>query len=303
MSNEVTTARPHANTAMTIASVVAEGGAMTVAQIKANRQLMREVMKELMEEGVHYGVIPGTDKPTLLKPGAELLLLVFRVNAEPIVEDLSTSDCIRYRVKVKGVHAPTGIVVGWGGGECSTDEEKYKFKGTYNMREWENTPEDRRRIKFGYNKSERREYEVMQIRTNPADAANTVLKMALKRAKSDLALAVTGASDVFLQDAEEMAEWLSEAPGDAPPPNRKANVQAPRAKVTTPQTGKINAGQMGVVKTAIDDAGISEQSFLEKFGIDKLEDLDFARLNDALMYCKRMKSGGGEPPPAEGAAS
>lgn len=302
MANELTPSRPNANTAMTIASVVAEGGAMTVAQIKANRQLMREVMKELMEEGVHYGVIPGTDKPTLLKPGAELLLLVFRVNAEPIVEDLSTSDCIRYRVKVKGVHAPTDIVVGWGGGECSTDEEKYRFKATYNQREWESTPVDRRRVKYGYNKFERREFEVNQIRTNPADAANTVLKMALKRAKSDLALAVTGASDVFLQDAEEMAEWLQSSNEDAPPPNRKANVQPPRSKPNTQQTGNINSDQLRVVKGAIDDAGVAENVFLEKFGIAKLEELPFAKLNDALLYCKHMKSGGGEPP-AEVAAS
>lgn len=292
-----------ASTAMTIASVVAEGGAMTVAQIKANRQLMREVMKELMEEGVHYGVIPGTDKPTLLKPGAELLLLVFRVSAEPIVEDLGTPDCIRYRVKAKGVHAPTGIVVGWGGGECSTDEEKYKFRATYNRREWETTPEDRRRTKYGYNRAERREFEVTQVRTNPADAANTVLKMALKRAKSDLALAVTGASDVFMQDTEEMAEWLAEpdhpTEGGGRASSPKANSSPPKAKAASPQTGKINAQQLAVLTTSINDAGITPEFFCKEFGIEKLEDLDFSRLNEGITRCKKWRDGGGEPPPQE----
>ena len=33
-------------------------------------QKIQRVMEAVMKEGEHYGVIPGIDKPTLLKPGA-----------------------------------------------------------------------------------------------------------------------------------------------------------------------------------------------------------------------------------------
>lgn len=54
---------------------------LTVWEAAAVAQSMVALYKEVMVEGVHYGTIPGTDKPTLLQPGAELLALFhgFRV--------------------------------------------------------------------------------------------------------------------------------------------------------------------------------------------------------------------------------
>lgn len=283
------------STALVVASVATEGGAMTVAQLKANRQLMKDAMGELMEQGVHYGKVPGTgEKPTLFKAGAELLCVLFRVNAKPEVEDLSSDDCIRYRVTMQGIHIPTGQVVAHGVGECSTDEEKYKWRRAVNKDEWEETPEDRRRFNF--------KSETNQVRTNPADAANTVLKMAEKRAKVDLALSFSGASDVFSQDLDDLAEWLreketgTEPAGASEQPRSKASAaRAPQPKTSsTPQTGKINESQLGVLKDSIDRSGVGETEFLKKFGLDRLEDLPFARLNEGLVYCKRVEAGGAE---------
>ena len=48
--------------------------AITLEQAKENMQRLHQVVKDLMEENVDYGKIPGTPKPTLLKPGAEKLL-------------------------------------------------------------------------------------------------------------------------------------------------------------------------------------------------------------------------------------
>jgi hypothetical protein len=50
----------------------------------------------------------------------------------------------------------------------------------------------------------------MQIRTEPADVANTVLKMAKKRAQIDLTLTATAASDIFTQDVEDIPDELRE---------------------------------------------------------------------------------------------
>jgi hypothetical protein len=48
------------------------------------------------------------------------------------------------------------------------------------------------------------------VRTEPADLANTVLKMACKRAKMAMVLNVTAASDCFTQDLEDLDAVLQE---------------------------------------------------------------------------------------------
>ena len=53
-----------------------------LAGLKKSQERVRQIKASLMQQDTHYGVIPGTgDKPTLLKPGAELRLgnLVVRV--------------------------------------------------------------------------------------------------------------------------------------------------------------------------------------------------------------------------------
>lgn len=167
----------------------------TATDIKARVQLIQEVMRAVMKPDVHYGIIPGTDKPALLKPGSEVLLATFQIAPSIVVEDLSTEDSVRYRVRVIGTHSPTGTVLGEGIGECSSNESKYKWRKAYDD-EYNATPENRRRITFG-------KYKNKQVRTEPADVANTILKMAKKRAQIDMTLTATGASDCFEQDLDE----------------------------------------------------------------------------------------------------
>jgi hypothetical protein len=185
------------------------GSHMALAEILEREKLIQEVMKAVMKEDVHFGKIPGTDKPTLYKPGAEKLCTVFRIAPTYEVEDLSTDDSVRYRVTCIGTSQVSGTMLGTGMGECSSSEEKYKFIKAY-KREWEATPETRRRKKFGWNNTAREEYEVLQVRTDPASVANTVLKMANKRAYIAMVLAVLAASDCFSQDLEDMEERLRE---------------------------------------------------------------------------------------------
>ena len=67
----------------------------TAAQIRARVNRIQEVMRSVFHEDTHYGRIPGTDKPTLFKAGSEVILTMFRIAVEPIVEDLSGPDCAR----------------------------------------------------------------------------------------------------------------------------------------------------------------------------------------------------------------
>lgn len=202
-----------------------EQGALSAVDIRAQVNLIQEVMKAVMKENEHYGKIPGCQKPSLWKPGAEKLLMTFRIASEPAIEDLSTKDEARYRVTRRGMTAG-GMFVGAGIGEASSSEEKYRWRRAVCDEEWQETPEDRRREKWG--KHDGKAYKTKQIRTNIADVANTILKMADKRAYVALALNVTAASDIFAQDIEDLPEGMDH---DEP---KKAPIKPPEAKKPEP---------------------------------------------------------------------
>lgn len=209
---------------------------LTAADMKADLNLILQVMSAVMEPNKDYGLITGCGpKPTLLKPGAEKLTVVFRLAPEPMTEDLSGPDEIRYRIKIVLTHFPTGNVVGYGVGEASSNEEKYKWRKVVSSAEWDATPEDRRRLKFYADGSAK------QIRTNPSDVANTVLKMAKKRALVDGALTATAASSVFSQDLEDLSDEMRQAVAEADqgvmPP-----VATPKAKEATPAAAQATGG-------------------------------------------------------------
>ena len=194
---------PRRESAGIVAGQVHQFSAM---EIRQRVNLVQEVMRSIMKNETHYGVIPGTKKPSLYKPGAEVLCVTFRIADKYEVEDLTVDGMARYRVRCVGVHQVTGVVLGEGMGECSSHEEKYKWRRAICAEEFEVTPENLRRMKFQKwsNKIEKQQ----QIRTESADQANTILKMACKRAKIAMTLNVTGASDIFTQDIEDLPEEL-----------------------------------------------------------------------------------------------
>jgi len=189
------------------AVAIREPEQLTAKEVRAQVNLVQEVMKSVMKDRTHYGTIPGCgDKPSLLKPGAEKLASTFRLAINPEITDLSTKDFVRYQIRASITHQITGSFLGAGVGECSSMEEKYCWRNAVCDEEFDDTPEDKKRTKYksAYGKITK----LKQVRTNPADIANTVLKMAKKRALVDGILTVTGASDIFTQDIEDMPEEL-----------------------------------------------------------------------------------------------
>lgn len=269
---------------------------LSAAAIRANVNLIQEVMKSVMKKDVHYGTIPGTNKPTLYKAGSEKILSTFRIVVELEVEDLSFSDCFRFRVKARGV-LPSGEVVGCGIGECSTDEEKYKWRGALTDKEFEATPEDRRRIKYSRPSNYNQEGETKQIRTNPSDLANTALKMAKKRAQIDLTLTATGASDVFDQDIEDLPEEYLSGVQKQPAGSRAAAAveKINAAKEAQADGAKVNAAQIKLLHVKIASAGISEADFKAHYKLDHLADLPASSVNAALSALKNGEVKAKEP--------
>jgi len=255
---------------------------LTAADTRAQVKLIQDVMRTVMQDGQHYGIIPGTDKPTLLKPGAEKIMATFRLTADPEVEDLSMGDIIRYRVKCR-LYTKSGVFVGAGVGECSSEEEKYKWRSAVSFEEWEAAPDTHRRIKFT------KKGEWKQVRTNPYDLANTILKMAKKRALVDAVLTVTAASDIFTQDFDEMPEEVREqvseqekpairkpqrkSQKDNGQPADKPAIKDPDAPVTDAQVRAIYTMYMKLGTADEDEIKSNVATFLELESLESMNDL------------------------------
>jgi hypothetical protein len=270
-----------------------QGVTLTVENIKANIQLIQKVMRSVMKDGVHYGKIPGVDKKSLFKPGAELLGATFRIAPSYVIEDMSTSDYTRYRVKCLGTHQSTGIVLGEGMGEASSNEEKYKWRGIVCDQEFDETDADRRRAKW--KRGNNGPYQQFQVRTEPADISNTVLKMACKRAQVAMTINVTACSDIFAQDLEDLpTEIIGQDGGDqGDPPSRqtKPATQTPRGSYGGNGNGSGGGGggratekQTKLVFARLDAAGIPENELLKRYSINHLNELPFAKVDDALAW-------------------
>src|SRR5262245_8654340 len=167
-------------------------------------------MANALEESKDYGRVPGTNKPTLFKPGAEKLLMVFALAAvKPCVEDLSHDDTIRFRVDVP-IENNEGRTLSVGIGSCSSDEEKYRWRKPVCDEEFSEAPAHLKREVWKHGTGGKA-YKAKQIRTSPADLENTILKMAHKRALIAATLLATGASSVFNQDLEHFGREVREA--------------------------------------------------------------------------------------------
>ena len=138
----------------------------------------QELVRTQLQEGRDYGTIPGAgNRKVLLKPGAEKItvLLGLRSRFEIVgkVEDFEAG-FFAYMVRCSLI-APNGEVVTEGLGQANTKERRY-------------------------------------VRQDAFTLANTVLKMARKRALVDAALTVGSLSDVFTQDLEDMEGIAIEEP-------------------------------------------------------------------------------------------
>lgn len=202
------------------------------SDLVARLATIREAMNTAMVRDVDYGVIPGTNsKPTLLKPGAEKLSVLFQLDPQVTHEEKWDGDHLTVSAAAVIYHAPTGERLGRGEGMCSTREKKYAKRraeptcpdcGKANIRKskdgggfycWRKT--DGCGSTFSGDDERITSQPAGEV-DNPdlPDLWNTVIKMARKRALVDGVLLVTGASALFTQDMD------AEAVPEPPPENR-----------------------------------------------------------------------------------
>ena len=245
---------------------------LPVAALKQRVMAVKSLIKDVFEENVHFGKIPGAgEKKTLFKPGAEQICAMFRVTVKYRTEDLSGPNESRYRVVCEG-WSHDGVLLGEGMGECSTAEEKYRWRKAVCDEEFEETPETQRRVV--YKRAGQGHYKAKQIMTNAADSANTVLKMACKRAQIAMTLTVSGCSDIFSQDLED----TEPPPPDEPPEDRtpKSKAAAPAGKSSRGKDAASMEGEKRWITNRVQESGANLTELLQKAGIASLNELDKA---------------------------
>ncbi len=211
---------------------VVKSGPLTSVDVRRQVNLIQDVMQKVMKKDVHYGLVPGCgDRPTLLKAGAEKLMMTFRLAAE--YEELPGSSAsdqqVLYKINCKLTHIPTAQVIGNGRGTCSSKEKKYRTRAVYASKA---TDEEKGIGKLETRTNSRGKFEVYIIPQDPWDVQNTIYKMACKRALIAAVLNATAASDIFAQDIEELPEGtvLEEEHVEKPVINEPQKKDANQAK-------------------------------------------------------------------------
>lgn len=197
---------------MEIAKTDQKTGLLDLAAAKDHMVAFNQFKKELCRDGVDYGRIPGTNKPTLFKPGAEKLRVAFHLRHE-VQETSKTIDLeagfvdFEYKVIIRN---QSGELIGEGIGSCNSWEDKYLFTG------WRNTkkkPSDTEKYEaesqsIGRYRKAGNAWIWQERRRKPVNELvalkNTIQKMAKKRAFVDAILTTTGGSEFFTQDVEDM---------------------------------------------------------------------------------------------------
>lgn len=249
---------------MALAQMSEEEFTSRLAVLKKGQERLRIIQRELMTEDEDYGVIPGTPKPTLLKPGSEKLCLFYGLVPtfeETWIEgDGTTSPHLRVRLKCL-LHrgSETGPVVAEGLGAANSWEKKHRYRrakrtcpacgvvgSIYKSKYPDKNTGDLgwycRDCKANYESGDQQILGQEQgdvENADPFDVENTLLKMSAKRAQIDATLRATATSGLFTQDVEDMGGDEGHADKGKPPaqPAQPASAPPQPAAGQPPQGG------------------------------------------------------------------
>ena len=164
-----------------------------IAVTAEHYKTMTAFVQAQMKKNVDFGVIPGTKKPTLLKPGAEKLCRLFSLRpGYELIDFISDFDKPIFHYHYRCTLVRQGEMVGQGDGSCNSREKKYEAQ-KYKIFDLTNTI-----CCLGA-----RYMRLKPLFASFADAGSH-RKMAQKRALVAAVLSSCGASSFFTQDLEDM---------------------------------------------------------------------------------------------------
>jgi hypothetical protein len=198
------------------------------------RAILAQYVAKHMKPGTDFGVIPGTEKPTLLKPGAEKLTDLYRCTPKyDITNKIEDWDkgLFHYEFRVQIVSRDADTVLAEGYGSANSREGRYRWRnesrkcpecGKEAICKSKFPPRNAPKNPPGWYCSDKRggcganfahddQKIVGQVMGKVENddvytLVNTILKMAKKRSLVDGAIALARCSDIFTQDVEDFMD-------------------------------------------------------------------------------------------------
>jgi hypothetical protein len=233
-------------------SIIEQMNVASVANTMNKIAQFQAVVQKTLKEGHDFGVIPGTQKPTLLKPGAEKILMLMGLTSEyEVTESVRDYEQGFFAFTLTCRLSKNGYPINEGVGHCNTRERRYQGE-----------------------------------KQDPYTLANTVLKMAKKRSLVDASLTVASLSDLFTQDLEDMPTGGNG--GDHSTPTRSTN-GGDHSTPTRSTNGKVATDkQLGFLSKKAKEKGLDAAALdiwvIQQVGkhVDQLSSKEASTIIDAL---------------------
>lgn len=193
------------STTSTSLSLIENVDIQHVSTVMQKISQFQAIIQKTLKKDHDYGIIPGTgNKPTLLKPGAEkILMLMGLTSIYEIIEKVQDYKNGFFAFTIKCTIFKNDLKITEGVGHANTKEARYARRWITEKKlpdgmDKNSLPKRERESKYG------KYFEYQISNDDPYTLVNTVLKMAKKRAQVDAALTVASLSDIFTQDLEDM---------------------------------------------------------------------------------------------------
>ena len=229
----------------------------------------QQLVQSSLKEGHDYGTIQGTSKPTLYKAGAEKIVMLGKLRSTFDVLD-STKDWEKefFQFEIKCNLWIGEMILTQGVGLCSSKEDKYRYRWLSENKIPSNVNKAGLVYKERPSKYGKGTYKTYRVENDDVcSIANTILKMAKKRALVDAALLVGSLSELFTQDIEDFAGNYVEGEVVNSPPkdnNKGHTPQATRKQTDDP----ASQAQINLIVKNVIASHLLKKAELEK--INKL---------------------------------
>lgn len=186
------------------------GLSMVVSPAEALRRVqeLQAFVSNVMVVGTDYGVIPGTDKPTLLQPGAQKLCEIYGFafsfeDAEKVENwDLPL---FHYEMRCVLTSRRDGRFIGTGIGSCNSKEKRYAGRWAFDNEIPQGLDKSLLKRREGKSKKNGKPYTQFWIPNDDIfSLVNTMKKMACKRALVHAVIGATRSAGIFTQDVEDL---------------------------------------------------------------------------------------------------
>lgn len=212
-----------------------------VDQLKEQRQILTEYVASQLKKDSDYGIIPGTKKPVLYKPGAEKLRTLFNLTITVNREYRELDREGNYaEFCYKATVFKNDIVLAECEGSCNSGEKKYRTRT-----EWVFDKDAGKKVP-------------RTIDTPVCDIMNTLQKMAQKRAFVGAVILAVGASDFFNQDFDTIKDAIDNG---IIPDDKSTENNEPKVKTVSDQP-EINHNDlfMAEAKTSYEEKELAKDA-------------------------------------------